>query len=261
MSLGASYLTMRERFEGSDVYSDFSEPRIDRVTANLDVSVLGRSGWLAQARVPIGWLRHDGDVGQPPVTLSGLGDVALSGGWRWLFGKRVELTSLATVKMPTGQVTTAGVLSSTSMPTVVAIGNGTWSVGSRFALNWRVTESYGLRIPLRLNLPLTHAVNGAKPGLGLRSGVEGFYIHPKGHVFSGGLNVGWRAQARFDSHGQILNSGGTLVAVQLATLLMFSDAWGAQLAGRVPLWRTVGGRQLSEWFSASAAVVYRGSLL
>ncbi len=256
------YLRMNDRWAGSEQVSDLTEPWLQTLQTVLQARHHLGEGWSLSARLPVGWLEFDSDVGQGAQRISGFGDLSLGGTYDFaglwgLAGHLPRITFGGELVLPTGTQQSLGVLSSTSMPTVVSLGTGSFGLAAQLSATWLLSQRFGLRVPVRVQAPLTYATNNVRRGMGLTYALQALLLPASGWVVSLGVSGRWRQQAEHDGAGAVLNSGGHLAAVQVVLAAPLSDAWSLQASGRVPVWRKLGGVQLSEGFSATLAVSWR----
>ncbi|MCB9554965.1 MAG: thioredoxin family protein [Deltaproteobacteria bacterium] len=215
----------------------------------------------ASIDLPIALIRFR-EAGQVAQYISGIGDLSLSGRFRlsrlWqrrlAAGPRVDLD--LGLGLPSGAAqATAPAATATVSPHLLTIGLGTFSLQPRVGVSqhlWRYLSLFG---DLSLVLPLSRSPGGVNYGLSLGYSL-GLAAQYRRYLFAARLAARYQDRANELGMGQLLNSGGHWLDGQLEATAHFGRV-ALSLGGRLPLFASVDGTQLTQSFSLFAAVSIR----
>lgn len=246
-----------DTYTQSERTPDPAEPSILATIGTLEARHYFGEGWAADVTLPIGTVRYDPGLERPAGRLSGLGDLMLGARYDlaalWgAGGYNPSVTLRAAVGLPSGKqerITAPNV-----PPNLLAIGSATWSVSGGITLSQFLARWVAIHGWLDALTPLGRTEEGIRFGTRIGYGAGAAFIPVERLALFLDLAGEHRLRADEQEEGTIINSGGHLLAAQLSVSLAVTDRFSLGAGGRLPVYRHVGGSQLTETFSVFGTV-------
>jgi hypothetical protein len=227
----------------------------DITSLTLDLAYRLPAGFSARVRVPVDWkLFHENVVGQD-LTLSGLGDVELLGGYDYLRSARWVGTVGLGVALPTGETTKQPIVGA-AVPTPLQLGTGTVDPILVASIAFRPTQ------PLDLHLagdgrPVLYT-NGfnyqAASVFGAALGADYRLLAAR---LVPGLDLEWAhtTHAKLDGT-EFPNTGRDVIYVAPHARVRIAGGLFAEAVFRVPAFQDVNATQFGETFQMAFRLSY-----
>jgi hypothetical protein len=228
---------------------------LDITSLTVDLAYRLPAGFSARVRVPVDWkLFHENIVGQD-VTISGLGDIELVGGYDFLRRTRWVGTAGLGVALPTGETTKQPIVGA-AIPTPLQLGTGTVDPIFVASIAYRPTP------PLDVHLagdgrPVLYA-NGfnyqAASVFGAAWGADYRLLTAR---FVPGLDLEWAhtTHAKVDG-AEFPNTGRDVIYVAPHVRLRIAGGFSAEAVFRVPVFQDVNATQFGETFQMAFRLSY-----
>lgn len=257
LALTMRYTALRTQLFESERLSNIDGPEVDSVLSLLTLRHHFRDGWSADAQLPIGLVRLS------PANTNSTGRVAGFGDLK--FGLRYDLASLwgrggynptvtvrAALALPSGK--TNKIVISGVPPSQLGIGRGAFSIGGDVTATQFVHRSVALVGYASINQPLSANEAGFVYATSLAYGFGATWLADEQLNLRGQIEGTHRGSAEVIEVGEIINSGGNLLAATVSAGWRATEGLSFSATGRVPFWAKVNGTQVSETFSIVGTV-------
>lgn len=215
-----------------------------------------------EAQLPVGLVEYDPGRGLESQRLTGFGDAELALRYDlaalWGAGGYTPSVVLrAGLGFPTGEQGRFGAADGPAPPNLLATGYAAFAPSAQVILTQFVHRRVGLTAWVTGAGPLHRTEAGVRMGPRLGYGV-GTFVRVLDPLFvAARLDGAYVGRADEQGKGEILASGGDLLAAELDVTWMATERLSLTVGGRLPVFQRVNGTQIGETFGVSTAVTVR----